>query len=99
MNHIKNIIFADNIKGQLEGAIEVEIYFENKTPRWCFFVNSEALKNFGDTLLGEKVRYHYGSPHMVVVAGELTCELIVKIITQLNNDGILDNCSLELNKI
>lgn len=75
------ISIIDELNSQTHSAIEVEIILSDDSRRWCYFVNSDSMHNFGDCINKTNIRLHYGSPHMIVVAGEITKNIIEQVLT------------------
>jgi hypothetical protein len=86
----------DNLATQDTGAIEVELHMRDGSRRWCFFMTPAALAACGDWIDGTQVRIHFGAPHMIVVAGRLTEDLIEQALEHLARAGDLEKCSLPI---
>lgn len=73
---IDRIAILDDLSCQHTQAIEVEIYLNNGERRWCWFTIPKALNTYGNWIAGTKIPFHHSSPHMIVIASELTENLI-----------------------
>jgi len=93
---LESFSIDDDLNGQLTGAIEVTLVLPNGARRWCFFMRPEALSACGDFIGNTNLRFHYGAPHMIVVAGELNPQVIEQTLKQLELHGELENCSLPI---
>jgi hypothetical protein len=94
---IQKIEITDDLSRQDSGAIEVTVSFSNGDSRWCYFMTPAALQACGDWIEGTKIRFHFGSPHMIVAAGTLTEDLIIKILGHIENCGELLECTMAIN--
>ncbi len=79
-NFINSYKIINDLSLQETGAIEIIISLENGDKRWCFFITPIGLTNCGNWINGTKIRFHYGLPHMIVVAEKLDEELIDKTL-------------------
>ena len=86
----------DDLTAQSSGAIEVTLHLRGRSPRWCYFMRPETLAVCGDWIPGTKTPIHFGSPHMIVVGGELNAEIIGQALRQIDALGDLERCSLPL---
>lgn len=93
---LESFTIDDDLAIQATGAIEVTLQLKGHSPRWCFFMRPEALAACGDWIPGTRTRMHFGSPHMIVVAGELTSETIARALREIDALGELERCSLPL---
>lgn len=93
---LESFSIDDDLNNQLTGAIEVTLAMQSGTRRWCFFMRPEALAACGDFIEDTSLRFHYGAPHMIVVAGELNLQIIEQSLMHLEAIGELENCSLPL---
>lgn len=84
----------DDLEAQDTRAIEVTLHLPDGTRRWCCFMTPAALAACGDQLDGTDIRIHYGSPHMIVVAGRLTEDTIARTLQQIDRAGEIERCSL-----
>ncbi len=84
----------DDLETQDSGAIEVALSMRDGTRHWCFFMTPTALAACGDWVDGTQVRIHYGSPHMIVVAGRLTEGTIERALQHIARTGQIEKCSL-----
>lgn len=83
----------DDLAAQETGAIEVTLHLDTGERRWCYFMTPSALEACGDWIPGTTVGFHYGSPHMIVVAGHLDRTLIEKVLRHIDSSGELRQCS------
>ena len=81
----------DDLATADSGAIEVVFQFGGER-RWCFFMTPSALAASGDWVPGTQVRFHFDSPHMIVV-GEVTEDLVGRVLDHLAEEGLLAQCS------
>jgi hypothetical protein len=82
----------DLIELPLQTSIEVTISFPTGK-RWLFFVTPELLNRVGDLVEGSKARVHLGELHMIV-ASELSAEIIDSVLRDLHKDGELERRTL-----
>ncbi|WP_419660103.1 uncharacterized protein Dvar_04490 [Desulfosarcina variabilis str. Montpellier] len=92
-NILKSYEIEDDLSLQDTGAIEVILYLDSGEQRWCFFMTPKALTNCGNWIDGTKIRFHYGAPHMIVVAATLDEELIDKTLKDIDQQGDIIMCS------
>ena len=92
---IETVTVLDDLSSQGQSAIEVEIALTDGSIRWCFFCNNNSMDSFGDWCPGTKIPVHY-APHMFVVGGLVTSELIKAVLTEADQRGELFDCSLAL---
>ena len=71
-----------------QGAVEVVVKLDDGSERWCLFLDPERLALVGDRVEGTEVRLHLGVPHMIV-ASELSEEIIERVLRQLDGSGDL----------
>ncbi len=86
----------DDLEIQDTGAIEVELHMRDGIRRWCYFVTPTALAACGDWIEGTHIRIHYGAPHMIVVAGRLTEEIIGQALMHIASGGEIEKWSLPI---
>lgn len=86
----------DDLGDQLTRAMEVTLVLSNGDRRWCFFVRPQALAACGDWINNTNIRFHYDAPHMIVVAGELSPQVIEQALKHLEAEGALERCSLSI---
>ncbi len=98
-NIIKSIEIEDDFSIQDVGAIEVIVNLNSGERRWCYFITPTALQNCGDWIDGTKIRFHFGSPHMIVVAAKLNKTLIEKALRDIDNHGDILLSTKEYNSI
>jgi len=90
--HIQKIVIEDDLSMQDHGAIEVTVTLSDGKRRWCYFMTPAAFQACGDWINGTTIRFHSGSPHMIVVAETLTENLINKALRCIEQRGkILDS--------
>lgn len=93
---LESFTIDDDLTVQSSGAIEVTLHLRGHGPRWCYFMRPESLAACGDWILGTGTRIHFGSPHMIVVGGELNAEIIGQALRHIDAAGDLERCSLPL---
>jgi hypothetical protein len=91
---LKSFTIQDDLAAQDTGAVEVALELMSGERRWCSFMTPAALSACGDFVSGTTIRYHYGAPHMIVVAGHLDRPLIERVLHELAERGELLQCSL-----
>jgi len=92
---IDSVTVLDDLSLQEHAAIEVEIALTDGSTRWCFFCNNKSMDSFGDWCQGTQIRVH-NAPHMFVVGGLVTGELIKAVLTEADQRGDLFDCTLPL---
>jgi hypothetical protein len=92
---LTRIEIDDDLSGQDHRAIEVTAHLADGTRRWCFFMTPSAVSACGDWIDGTTCRFHYG-PHLIVVAGELTPELVEQALGHIDKQGHLRAVTLPL---
>ena len=90
---LASFTIEDDLAIQESAAIEVVLQLDSGERRLCYFITPTALAACGDFVSGTKVRYHYGSPHMIVVAGQLDRPMIEKVLREIDARGELVACS------
>lgn len=91
---INKVTVLDDLSSQERAAaIEVEIDLTDGSKRWCFFCNNNSMDSFGDWCPGTRIPVH-NAPHMFVVGGPITSELIKAVLTEADQRGELLNCTL-----
>ena len=98
-NILKSIKIEDDLSIQDTKAIEVIIELDSGERRWCFFMTPKALQSCGDWIDGTKIRFHYGAPHMIVVAATLDGDLIEKTLRDIDQQGDILLCSQKIDSI
>jgi hypothetical protein len=98
-NILKSIKIEDELSIQDTAAIEVIIELDSGERRWCFFMTPKALQSCGDWIDGTKIRFHYGAPHMIVVAATLDGDLIEKTLRDIDQQGDILLCSQKIDSI
>ncbi|MBZ0268860.1 hypothetical protein K8I85_11940 [bacterium] len=73
--------------------VEVTVRFVSGERRWCVFATPQALVRCGDWVDGTRVRFHARNRH-VIVAAELSRELIGRMLRHLDAQGDLVECTL-----
>lgn len=91
---LKSFTIEDDLATQDTGAVEVALELTSGERRWCFFMTPAALAACGDYISGTSIRYHYGAPHMIVVAGRLDGQLIERVLYELAERDELIQCSM-----
>lgn len=84
---------CDDLDTQDSSAIEVLLHMRDGTQRACFFMTPAALTACGDWIDGTQIRIHFGSPHMIVVAGRLTQDTIERALQHIARAGEIEKCS------
>ena len=92
---ISKVTVLDDLSSQVQAAIEVEIALTDGSTRWCFFCNNNSMEHFGDWCPGTQIPVH-NAPHMFVVGGLITGELIKAVLTEADQQGDLFDCTLAL---
>ena len=92
-NLLKSYKIEDNLSTQDTGAIEVILNLKSGERRWCFFMTPKALTNCGNWIDETKIRFHYGAPHMIVVAATLDEVLIDRTLRDIDQQGDILLCS------
>jgi hypothetical protein len=95
MASLKQFKIDDDLAHAARGAIEVTVTMDDGTSRWCYFMTPTALAAAGDWVPGTQVRFHYGTPHMIVVS-ELNAEIVDRVLKYLDKSGDLVSCTREL---
>lgn len=95
---LKSFTIQDDLGAQGTRAVEVDLELVSGERRWCFFMTPAALAGCGDFISGTTIRYHYGAPHMIVVAGQLDRPLIEQVLHEVSERGELLQCSLPVEK-
>ncbi len=93
---IQKIEFEDELSMQDHGAIEVTISLSDGKRRWCYFMTPAALQACGDWIEGTRIRFHFGAPHMIVVAETLTENLIEKALRCIEQRGEILDCTMAI---
>jgi len=88
MPTLKSFEIEDELAQAHLGAIEVTVRMDDGSSRWCYFMTPAALASAGDWVPGTQVRFHHGSPHMIVVS-EITADIIARILQHLDEIGEL----------
>ena len=96
---LKSFTIEDDLAIQDTAAIEVTLDFTSGERRWCFFMTPTALAACGDFVPGTFVRYHYGAPHMIVVAGRFDRPLIEQVLVGLDERDELTRCSIPVEEV
>jgi hypothetical protein len=93
---LSSFTIADDLSSQDSGGIEVILQLRNETRRWCYFMTQGALAACGDWIEGTQIRIHYASPYMIVVACQLTEEVIENALRHIDRAGEIEKCSLAI---
>jgi hypothetical protein len=75
--------------------VEVTIRFVSGERRWCVFATPQALVECGDWIDGTRLRFHARNRH-VILAEEITEDLIGRMLRYLDAQGELVECTLPL---
>lgn len=75
--------------------IEVDVHLSNGQHRWCWFATPKALANNGDWIEGTTIPFHFGNRH-VIIAGELSEELIGLMLRHIDSQNALLDCTIEV---
>jgi hypothetical protein len=85
----------DPIRAEEALPIEVTVELSDGERRWCIFATPSALENCGNWIEGTEVPFHYGNRH-IVVAKELSEDLIFRMLQYIDSKGELVECTLPL---
>ena len=77
--------------------VEVMVQLSDGQRRWCTFVTPSQLANHGEWIEGTQIPFHYEN-HCVIIAGQLSEELIGRMLQQIEDQGELVNCTWPLRK-
>ena len=94
MKMITKILIQDDLSIQDNCAIEVDVNLSDGQKRWCWIMTPTALQSCGDWIDGTKIRFHYGSKHLIIISEKLTEELIHKALHSIDNNGEIIDCTL-----
>ena len=61
-----------------------------------FFMTPDSLAACGDVIDGTDIRFHYGAPHMIVIAATLTEELIEQALRHIDRLSELKQFTMPL---
>jgi hypothetical protein len=75
-----------------DGVAEVCVDLTGGQRRWCYFPPPAAPASSGATIEGTSVRFHYGMPHLIIVA-ELSEDLIGRALREIDSQGDLLACT------
>lgn len=89
---IETIEIEDPIELHKTAAIEVAVVTTSGEKRWCFFLTPEGLSACGDFIEGTKVRFHYGTSHMILVS-EISKEIIEAALRDIEKQGKVELCT------
>jgi hypothetical protein len=92
---LKEYHIDDPITSDQKRAIEVTVNLSNGERRWCFFVTPTALADSGYWIGGTKIHFHYGKRH-IIIAEKLSEDLIGRMLTYIDSQGELVECTLPL---
>lgn len=92
---LSSFCLDDDITLSTDLPIEVTVQLSNGERRWCIFATPSALVNCGDWIAGTKVPFHYGNKH-IILAKELSEDLIERILRYIDSQGELVECTLPL---
>jgi len=79
-------------------SIEVTVELSNGERRWCIFATPSALACCGDWIEGTQVPFHYCNQH-IIIARELSEELIGRMLRYIDSQGGLAECTLPLGPV
>lgn len=85
----------DPISPHEDRTIEVTVELTNGERRWCFFATPPALASCGHWIEGTQVPFHYDNRH-IIIARELSEDLIGRMLRYIDSQGALVECTLEL---
>jgi hypothetical protein len=92
MASLKDFRIDGDLAGAQQRAVEVVVTMDDGALRWCYFMTPAALASAGDWVPGTRVRFHYGTPHMIVVS-ELSADIIARVLQHLDRNGELAVCT------
>jgi hypothetical protein len=95
---LKSFAIEDDLEAQTSRGIEVSVVLEDGRRRWCYFMTPEALKTCGDWLDEAKTCFHYGAPHMIVIAGKIDRKTIEQALSYIDKRGELEKCTLPISE-
>ena len=95
---IQKIQIEDDLFMQDQGAIEVTVRLSDGRSRWCYFMTPAAIEACGDWIDGTRIRFHFGARYMIVVAGTLTEDLIIKALRSIEKQGELLDCTMAIDQ-
>ena len=75
--------------------VEVSLTLSSGQRRWCVFVTPAGLAHTGHCIDGTQVLFHYCNRHLIV-AEELTFELIGRMLREIDSKGELTSCTLPI---
>lgn len=90
---LKSFKIEDDLSQQDSMAIEVVVELESGESRWCFFITPAALSAAGDRIGSTNISIHYGAPHMIVVGGRLSSQIIEQALQHIDQEGDLLACT------
>jgi hypothetical protein len=85
----------DKIENRSHAWVEVTITFNTGEHRWCSFTTPLALAEYGNFIPNTTIRFHYGLSH-VIIANELSVELIGDMLKHVEAQNELMRCTLPL---
>lgn len=94
---IKGFKIDETTTSDQKQVIEVTVYLSNGESRYCIFVTPAALANSGSFIEGTKIPFHYGNRH-IIIAGEVSEELIDRMLTYIDSQGELIECTIPINE-
>jgi hypothetical protein len=78
-----------------ECPVGVKVQLSSGEQRWCLFATPSMLQRGGDRIDGTEVRFHFLNRHLIV-ASELSEELIGRMLRHLDSQGDLVACTSPL---
>jgi hypothetical protein len=84
-----NLDQADNM------PLEVTVTLSNGQRRWCFFAAPAALHQTGNLIGGTEIPFHFCNQNLII-AGELTSELIGRMLSEIDSQGKLASCTVPI---
>ena len=85
----------DPLEPGTDSTVEVTVRLSDGEERWCAFATPAALGRSGSWVEGTRVPFRYGNRHLII-AGELSEELIGRMLRYIDSQGALTECSLPL---
>ena len=86
---LRSYTIDDDLAHASHGVVEVTVTLTDERRRWCYFMTPAALAACGNWVEGTRVRLHLGELHRVTVS-ELSCDVIERVLRQLEATGQLE---------
>jgi hypothetical protein len=83
----------DPIEPNQDNIIEVTMRLSDGQRRWCIFATPMALGNCRDWIEGTQIPFYYCNRHLII-AGELSEDLIGRMLRYIDCQGYLAECTL-----